>query len=98
MDSRGRSPRLLDDDRAGADARLVRGPAGRLRAAARDGRRLWRAAHLCLAPLHHVLAAILLLLRPAEEELSGDLRFPRPRGEGAADSPRGRVVEVQAGA
>ena len=70
----GRGARLLDDHRGGADAGSVRGPAGGLGAAARDRRRVRRAADLRVPQLDHVLAQVLLLLRPAEEGLPRSLR------------------------
>ena len=72
-----RGARLLDDDRSRADAGSVRGPARRVGAAARDRRRVRRAADLRLAQLDHVLAQVVLLLRAPEEELSRSVRVPR---------------------
>ena len=62
--------------------RTCRGPAGRLGAAARDGHRVRRAAHLRLAQLDHVRAKVLLLLRASEEELPRSLRVSWTDGEG----------------
>jgi hypothetical protein len=53
-------------------------------AAARHSHRIRRTADLCLAQLDHVLAEVVLFLRPAEEEFPRGLRVPRARGEGAA--------------
>src|SRR6185503_17131175 len=52
-----------------------------------------RAADLRLAQLDHVLAQVVLLLRPPEEELSRGVLLPRSAGEGAADQTRRSVVE-----
>ena len=93
VDRGGRGARLLDDHRGGADAGSVRGSAGGLGAAARDGRRVRRPAHLRLAQLDHVLAQVLLLLRAAEEELPRGLRVPRPGGQGAAGPARRSRIE-----
>ena len=95
---RGRGARLLDDDRGGADRRSLGGPAGGLGAAARDRGRVRRPARLRLAPVDHVLARVLLPLRPPEADLSRAERLPRPgrgRAPGAAHRPG---LEVQAAA
>ena len=57
-----------------------------------------RPAHLRVTQLDHVLAQVVLLLRAAEEELSGSVCLPGPRGQGAAGAARRSGVEVQDGA
>src|SRR5438874_2891297 len=69
-----RSARLLDDDGSRADGRPFRGSARRVGAAARDGGLARRSTNLRLAPLDHVLAQVVLLLRPSEEELPRAVR------------------------
>src|SRR5262245_45568677 len=96
---RGRTgARLLDDDGSGADEGSLRGSAGRVATAARDRRRLRRTADLRLAQLDHVLAALVLLLRPAEAELSRGVRLSSACVEGPPGAPRGLDVEDQGGA
>jgi len=87
----------LDDDRGRADRRPVRGSSRRVGASARDRRVVRRSARLRVAQLDHVLAAVVLLLRPAEAELSRGLRVPWPRAESAAGATRRAVVEDEGG-
>ena len=63
-------------------------------AASRGGRRSRRPAHLRIAPLDHVLADVLLLLRASEDEVPRGLRLPRPRREWSdLDTPHPAGIE-----
>src|SRR4051812_46057331 len=74
---RGREARLLDNDRGGAHERSIRGPEGRMGAAARDRREVWGPADLCVPSLDHVLAEGLLFLRAPEDKISRALHYAR---------------------
>jgi Lactonase, 7-bladed beta-propeller len=95
VDRGRRGTRLLDDD----GGRTDRGPLGRsaggLGAPARDRRLFRRAADLCLAPIDHVLAPVLLLLRASEEELPRSVCVPWSHPEGSSGAIRRSRIEVQ---
>src|SRR5262245_18347179 len=87
--------RLLDDDRSGVDRGAVRGPAGCLGAAARNGRGVRRPAHLRVPQFNHVLAEVLLLLRTPEAETPRVMRLPGPDRARAGGDAGHAVVEVE---
>ena len=97
VDRRRRGARLLDDDGSGSHARSFGGFAGCVGAAARDRGRIRRSAHLRVAPVDHVLAQVVLFLRPSEEELPRGLRVPWSIAEGAAGATRRPGIEVETG-
>ena len=92
---RGRSARLLDDDRGSVDRRSVRRSAGGVGAAARDRRGVRSAADLRVAPLDHVFEEGLLLLRAAEGEVSRAVDHARPADQGAAGAKRHERVDEE---
>src|SRR6266850_2044914 len=67
---RGRAgARLLDDDRGGADARPLRGSAGRVGTPAGNRVVVRRSTDVRLAQLNHVFAQGVLRLRAAEDQI-----------------------------